>query len=400
MPMKSKIRKKLFPPDAVIFREGEPGKCAYLIDEGNIEISIFRDGEEVVLAKLGKGEILGEMSLIDDSFRNAKATSLTNSTLIEISKEYFAETLENADPFVNMLLKATLERFRSERKRNYESVSRNKERTEQTCSAKEQMLQRFNYEDELWCALEKCEFVLFYQPIVSSDETQIIGFEALSRWQHPEKGLLPPTFMGYIEGRDIAIPFGKRNLEKACSAVKRLSHIRNTNLADDFFVSLNVAPREFSPKSMVRDYIEIMEANKVLPKHIKLEVIERTLMEDSNEVQTKLEQLREYGFTIALDDFGTGYSSLSYLHRFPIDTLKIDRSFVMTMMEETKSMTIVKVTHGLAHQLDMDVVAEGVETAEQAENLRELGSDYLQGYLYAKPMPLNEISDFISDFPH
>lgn len=399
--MKSKIKRKEFPPDAVIFREGEPGKCAYLIDEGSIEISIFRDGRKIVLAKLGKGGILGEMSLIDDAFRNAKATSLTNSKVIEISKEYFSETLDNADPFVNMLLKATLERFRSERKRSLECNSSTVENVGfQKSTAKEQMLQRFNYEDELWCALEKDEFVLFYQPIISSDEKQIVGFEALSRWQHPEKGLLPPTFMGYVEGRDIAIPFGKRNLEKACSTVKGLSQIKNSNLRDDFFVSINVAPREFAPPSMVGDFIEIMEAAKILPERIKLEVIERTLMEDSNEVQRKLEQLKEYGFTIALDDFGTGYSSLSYLHRFPIDTLKIDRSFVMTMMEEAKSMTIVKVTHGLAHQLDMDVVAEGVETAEQAEILRELGSDYLQGYLYAKPIPLDEISDYIRSYRH
>ncbi len=239
-------------------------------------------------------------------------------------------------------------------------------------------------ETDLRRAIERREFFLQYQPIVSLDGT-LKGFEALVRWQHPVLGLVSPeSFISVAEETGLIVPLGQWVLHETCRQLRRWRDQYSED--QDLFISMNVSAKQFLHSGFIKEVVRTLEIIDVNPAALKLEITETALMENIEEVRSKLEQLKSLGVRLSIDDFGTGYSSLSYLHRLPIDTLKIDRSFVMHLNENNENKEIVRTIIVLARNLGMDVIAEGVETKEQLDELKELKCEYVQGYLFSRPV--------------
>ncbi len=240
-------------------------------------------------------------------------------------------------------------------------------------------------EMDLRRAIEQDEFTLNYQPIVSLHTEKIVGFEALIRWNHPTRGLVPPNdFIPVAEETGLILPIGNWVLREACGQMKQWQD--KFSLAQSLIVNVNLSARQLEQKDLVEQIARILKETKLPPSCLKLEITESVIMKNAEETITKVMKLREMGVRLSIDDFGTGYSSLSYLHRFPIDTLKVDRSFVNLIGAEGEHSEIIQTIITLAFHLGMDVVAEGVETAEQLEFLRQVNCSYGQGYFYSRPV--------------
>lgn len=238
------------------------------------------------------------------------------------------------------------------------------------------------------------ELVLHYQPIMDLASQNITGFEALSRWQHPTKGFMNPgQFIAMAEETGLIIPLGWWILREACRQMRHWQ--KKFPDLTDITMSVNLASRQFTMPDLTSSIQLILEETKLSPRNLKLEITESTIMDTGEKVTKVLNKLRSLGIRLAIDDFGTGYSSLNYLYQFPINTLKIDRSFVSKMMiypnhvplnKGDDSTEIVRTIVDLAHNLGMDVTAEGVETTEQCNYLHEMGCEYGQGYYFSKPL--------------
>ncbi len=244
---------------------------------------------------------------------------------------------------------------------------------------------RLNLEIELRQALERREFVLHYQPIVKLSTNRLIGFEALLRWQHPRRGLIAPgEFIGLAEETGLIVPLGWWILEEAC---RRMASWWARFPGDSpLVISVNLSGKQFLQEQLVEQVEIRLRETGLDPRHLKLEITESAIMSDPEAAAAMLTRLRALGVRISLDDFGTGYSSLSYLQRFAVDTLKIDRSFVRDLGIGSKESEIVRTIVALAQTLEMDVVAEGVETLLQRDYLQNLGCEHGQGYYFSRPI--------------
>ncbi|HKV81915.1 MAG TPA: EAL domain-containing protein [Candidatus Sulfotelmatobacter sp.] len=246
------------------------------------------------------------------------------------------------------------------------------------------VMARLQLETDLRGALERREFRNFYQPIVSLDSGQIVGFEALLRWQHPTRGLVgPEEFILVAEETGLIRELGWWNLREAC---RQMSDWRRVPKSCDLVISVNLSAKQFLQPNLVEDIRKLLQELSLAPDALKLEITESAVMADPSTAVEMLQQIKAIGIRLAIDDFGTGYSSLSYLHRFPLDTLKIDRSFIRDMQADGEGMEIARTILPMANNLRLDVVAEGVETIEQVALLRQLHCSYAQGYYFSKPL--------------
>jgi diguanylate cyclase (GGDEF)-like protein/PAS domain S-box-containing protein len=251
-------------------------------------------------------------------------------------------------------------------------------------------------ETDLRGAVERGEFFVQYQPIVSLDDFSLRGFEALVRWQHPERGLISPMdFIPVAEESGLIVAMGEWALREACRQMRRWQGQYPSE--PPLSVSVNLSIRQFTEPDLIGQVRRILEETGLGPRSLKLEITESVVMENIDAATAMLHELRELGVQLSIDDFGTGYSSLSYLHRFPIDTLKVDRSFVMRMADNNENIEIVRTIIMLAQNLGMDVVAEGVETREQLALLRKLGCEHGQGYLFSKPCDIDGAEKIIAE---
>jgi diguanylate cyclase (GGDEF)-like protein/PAS domain S-box-containing protein len=238
-------------------------------------------------------------------------------------------------------------------------------------------------ETDLRRAIERQEFENFYQPIVSLETGRIVGFEALVRWRHPERGLvLPADFILAAEESGMIVSIGYWVLREACRQMKAWQ--ARFPVANSWMISVNLSTKQFKQPNLVEQIEHILEETKLQSSSLKLEITESLIMDSVDPATAMLSQLKTLGIQLSIDDFGTGYSSLSYLHQFPMDTLKVDRSFVSRMATNGQSTDIAHTIVILAHQLGLDVVAEGVETAEQLAQLRSLGCEYAQGHYFSE----------------
>jgi EAL domain-containing protein (putative c-di-GMP-specific phosphodiesterase class I) len=250
-------------------------------------------------------------------------------------------------------------------------------------------------------AIEHEEFSNFYQPIVSLSSGEIVGFEALLRWRHPTRGLLgPEEFISVAEETGLIRELGWWNLREAC---RQISEWRSRYpLGANLTISVNLSPKQFLEPTLIQDIKKLLPEFGLPPAALRLELTESTVMGDPQATVEMLKQMKGIGIGLAIDDFGTGYSSLSYLHRFPLDTLKIDRSFISGMVDAKNlkdSAEITRTILPMASNLELEVVAEGIETIEQFAMLKALHCKYGQGFFFSKPLPAADVASLLSERP-
>jgi EAL domain-containing protein (putative c-di-GMP-specific phosphodiesterase class I) len=240
------------------------------------------------------------------------------------------------------------------------------------------------------------QFLVYYQPLVSLDSGDIAGFEALVRWNHPEYGLVSPDeFIGIAEESGVIVELGEWVLAESCKQLAdwRAEYTEASNIS----INVNVSKRQLLHADLIPSIEKVLEETG-LPAHVlKLEVTESTVMENHRSNVTVMKRIRDLGVRLAMDDFGTGHSSLSCLHQFPIDQLKIDRSFIVNMQEHREFAAVMDAIVTLAHFLHLDVVAEGIENADQLALLQAMDCKFGQGYFFAKPMTAQDATEFLSN---
>jgi EAL domain-containing protein (putative c-di-GMP-specific phosphodiesterase class I) len=349
-------------PGEILFREGDAPTTAFLIESGSLRITAQRDDAPMLLSDLGPGALVGEMAVLDDSPRSATATALAACVLTPIDRTQFAERLTAADPVVRALLLSQLSRYRTA----LATFTGNAGNT--TMEAPATGEGRAN-------ALDKIRL-----------ESRLAGYEALTRWTHPERGVVSPAdFIALAEETSLIVPVGEYVLREVCQALRRLA-----DAAPDIqpFIALNVSGRQLEDADFVARVLAQVHAHGVAPEQLKLEITESLIL-DYAKVATPIEHSHRAGMRVALDDFGTGYSGLGHLHKLLFDTLKLDQSFIR-QLDDPRCLAIVRATVGMAAALGCDIVAEGVETAEQLAQLKVLGCQYAQGYLIGKPQGVDE----------
>ncbi len=247
------------------------------------------------------------------------------------------------------------------------------------------VMRRLELEHQLREAISNHQLVLYYQPIFSLNSLELTGFEALVRWQHPEGGMISPgEFIPLAEETGLIISLGEWVMSEACRQLKIWQD--RVPQAQSLLMSINVAGEQLHAPNFLSTVDRIIAETRINPQHLKFEITESMLIGNTNQVIMVLQQIKSRQIQLSIDDFGTGYSSLSYLPQFPIDILKIDRSFVDKMNLEQQNLEIVKTIITLAQVLDLQIIAEGIETEDQHQTLKSLGVKYAQGYLFAKPL--------------
>lgn len=406
------IKRYVFPKDTVLFSKGETRHCAYLIDRGDVQIvSNDEGGENRQLCVIGEGEIFGEMALIDNTPRTATAVTLSECEIFVIPRDSLHERIKGLDPIVSLLISLLIERYRTTRIHMPESIkqdasgdfikkiSRMEKMPEEVLRLRNSERQReialreMKLEQELRVGLEQRQFIPYFQPIYNLSDRRLAGFEALIRWQNPEKGLIfPNDFIPVAERTGLVQHLDRTMLEKVCEILPTLE--KRPEAADLFF-SVNLSGINFETIDVVNSVRRTIMDSGADPAQIKLEITESALIGDPVQAEKVLQGLKALGLSIALDDFGTGYSSLGYLHRFTIDDLKIDRSFVMQINEGKKSVDIIRAIISLAKNFKLNVIAEGIEKEQDILALTSLDCDMGQGYLFSKPVPLEKALDLI-----
>jgi len=396
--------KRTFKNGDILIRAGERGDCAYVVESGNVEILLEREGQLIQIGTRGPGSIIGEMAMIDDKTRTATVRALEDCTVMEISRDDFSRRVESADPVLKMVMHVIMTRYRDLIGRTqalrFPHIADGAEASENTHKNHAAALGSIKIHNELKNALDRKELTLHYQPIIDLQKMKIAGFEALMRWKHPERGMISPgIFIPVAEESGLIVELSKFALDLACDSVKVLQQAVNPALVPDpLFIAVNFSVKDFAAGSFYDQIEGTLKRKNVKPEQIHLEITETLLMAAPEPAKTALEQCRKLGVNVSIDDFGSGYSSLSYLHHFPIDTLKIDQSFVRAMTTHPASLVLVKSIIALAMNLGMRVVAEGIEAEKEAKILKDLDCAQAQGYWFAKPMPLEDALKFVQNW--
>jgi len=400
--MSNKEPQRNYKTGDIIMHQGDDGESAYIIEDGLVEIIIERpDKSQHVVGTRGAGAIIGEMSLVDNAPRTATIKAIEDCQLLEITKDDFSRRLDSADPVLRMTIQVIMTRYRDTltraeirgEKKHWPPA----EIVELGYTEETDAVESIRIGNDFKEALKKGEISLHYQPIINMEEGRIMGFEALMRWIHPEKGFISPAvFIPIIEDNGLIVEASKWAFKESCMALKRIENL--TGYHSDLHMSVNFSSTDFSSEDFVENIYSTISESDVTPKQIHLEITERVLMQQPDNARETLEMCRKAGMGISIDDFGTGYSSLSYLHYFPINTLKIDQSFIREMHKNESTMELVKSIISLGNNLKMTIVAEGVETLEEAKVLKILGCQLAQGYYFAKPMPEKDVTELVASW--
>ncbi|WP_373480946.1 EAL domain-containing protein [Geminocystis sp.] len=382
-----------------IFREGETGNFAYIIDEGEVEISTLVNNKYTVLNILKAGDMFGELALVDGSPRSAAAYAKTNVVLTIVTSEQVKTRIEDADPILKLLLMVVMNYFRLEtgrlRSAKEESDQIFLDNTKKEYQEKiYQAIELIRLESDLRSGFKQNQLVCFYQPIIDLKSNLIVGFEVLLRWFSPTRGNVSPSvFIPLAESTSLIIPIGEWLLEKSLEAILQVK--KETNC--DIFLSINVAQKQIYDPDFLNIIKEKIKHSSINPKQIKLEILERSLFEGETALSL-VKNCRDFGLPLVIDDFGTGYANLSYLKNFKFDTMKIDQCFVKELENNDKDEIICRTLINLSQGLEMTTVAEGIENQQQLDILRSLGCNYGQGYFFSQPLPLEKAIDFIKQY--
>ncbi|ALF55436.1 diguanylate phosphodiesterase [Nostoc piscinale CENA21] len=262
----------------------------------------------------------------------------------------------------------------------------------------QEAIQLLEIENDLRRAIERGELIIYYQPIIALNTGQIAGFEALVRWQHPVRGLMAPTeFIPIAEETGLINDLDIWVLQSACQQLRIWQE--HPDIPKNLTMSVNLSARLFTQAHLITQIDQIINDTKVNPKNLELEITESVIMENTHVVRSIIEEIKQRNIKLVMDDFGTGYSSLSYIHSLPLDSLKIDKSFITRMQFYQDNLGLVPTIISIAKSMNMTVIAEGVETQEQIVKLRSLNCDFAQGYLFSQALQPEAVIDFIASMP-
>jgi EAL domain-containing protein (putative c-di-GMP-specific phosphodiesterase class I) len=390
----------------LLFREGEPGTEAYLVETGAIEIFQDRPQGRVTLARLGRDSIFGEMALVGDQTRTASALATERTVLAVVTHEYLSERLAQADPLLRHLLRVTMARSREALQRARTGFAPTDAPAEPATTEaattdeaydEDLALKRLRLEQELESALEQQQFQLYFQPIVRLADDSIAGFEALIRWIKPGVGQIPPSeFIWVAEQCDLIVRIGHWAIGNALAALKAFDGQHQAPGGAPLTMSVNLSIRQFADPALFEVVQRELERQQMPAPRLRLEITESLVMSNMDAALSLLRRCKDLGTKLVVDDFGTGYSALSYLHKFPVDTLKLDKSFIGDAHPDGPGMKIVRAIAHLATDLGMETVAEGIENAEQAFACQLAGITCAQGYLYGRPLPFDQAAALLA----
>ncbi|MGA8260263.1 MAG: EAL domain-containing protein [Arenicellales bacterium] len=362
----------------VLFREGDLADCAYIVEEGCVEVSVAREDTQVVLAELGPGEILGEMAVIDQFNRTATAIVTADCRLTVVTPSQIRQRIVDADPVVHSLIEILLRRYRSE-------LTRAGGIPVEAASAfvfHSRGIQKIRLENELMRALETGDIKVVYQPIRRLKDGIICGFEALVRWDHPKRGTIPPEeLISLAEETDLIVPLGLHVFEVAV----RDRGVLRAACSPGPFMSVNVSAKLTCDQAFLDQAGDICRRTGETPQEIMLELTESSSV-DVQRLGEWVVSAKDMGFQITVDDFGTGYASLEYLTRLAPNVLKIDQRFVRPIVEDPRTAAVLLRVVQMARDLGVQVIAEGAESPQHVRMLEEVGCEMAQGYEIGRPV--------------
>lgn len=364
-----------------LFREREAGQSAFLIESGMIRIFVGQGDGALTLADLGPGDLVGEMAMIDDAPRTATAVALEDTVLLVIDREHLAERVAQTDPVVRALLGGQLKRYRA-----MLATMRGLDVPEVAADAEDVLaIGKIRLESQLRDALAGRRLDMHLQPLLEVAEDRVAGYEALVRWNHPERGSVSPAeFITLAEETSLIVPVGEYMLEQAIHA---LVAMRQRGIEPLPFISINVSPRQLREADLIQSLLARLKDAALPASAVKLEITESQVLDYPHALEV-LGACRAAGIRVALDDFGTGFSNLSHLSALAFDTVKIDQAFLRGVEGSARAAAMLDAIVGLVRATGAEALAEGVETREQLQVLRRLGVRYAQGYLIGKPEPL------------
>lgn len=377
-------------------KQGDSGTNAYILEQGSVDILVENKNKEMeLIASRGPGSIIGEMALIDNAPRTATVKAAEPTKMIVISFEDLSQRLEGTDNLIQMVMRVILSRYRDLLVHRDITTSRGTsgkaQDIENAYLAESKALEHIKMVQRIKKALQSNRFELHYQQIVNVRKKSETGFEALIRWPSKSEGYIPPDqFIPIAEQSGIISDISEWAIQTAINAFDEISS--SMTVRSDFFINVNLSAHDITDSNLVASIQKKLEDSATDPSRLGLEITENALIQHPDDARKILNKLKSLGCKIALDDFGTGYSSLSYLQYFPIDVLKIDKSFISNMLSSKQSLELVKAIVSMSRALDIKTVAEGVEEKEEAKALTEMGCDYLQGFYFAKPVPHKQIS--------
>ncbi|OAN53147.1 signal transduction protein [Paramagnetospirillum marisnigri] len=360
-----------------IFSEGDAADCAYLIEQGQVEIAVERDGHPQVLALLGPGEVFGEMGVIDGLPRSAGARAVSQARLIQVSAEQIQQVVARSDPFFAELMRKLVGRLRD----TQASLMAGGDGIGSHSSDFGPGYAALMRERDIAEAIISGEIEPFLQPIIDLDDKTVLGYETLARWRSDRLGLMRPhDFLPLARRTGLIRRIDLTMADRAMAICARLGDQETSP-----FVSINVSGWLIQDRTLPATLERMTRQHGVAPSRICLEVTETMLIDDMDAAEQAMDELHDLGLRIALDDFGTGLSSLSVLHRLPFDLIKVDGSLIQGCQTSARQRAVLSGILDLCGRLDMEVIAEGIEEAGTARTLHDLGFPMGQGQYFAPP---------------
>jgi EAL domain-containing protein (putative c-di-GMP-specific phosphodiesterase class I) len=391
-----------------VFQTGDSGDAAYVIESGCVEVLAGPPDAQRRVAVLAEGAMFGEVALLDHQPRTATVRTLMPTSLVRIDRTHVEELLGRADPVIQYLLRLLLERFRNSSSSTKTGAQEppgatdahsDTPRTSPQPDLHAAAVRTLSLAHDLSNAIDAGQLALFYQPIVALPSRTLCGFEALVRWQHPSMGIISPDeFIPLAEKTGLIHRIGQWVLRQSMRDWPTLRPLCQPPGNAAPFVSVNLSAPELCDAASVELIASSLRAHGMAPQELRIELTETTVIGNIAAVTHTLQTLRAMHIGIALDDFGTGYAGLDYLQTLPFSSLKIDKSFVWQMHESARSFQIIKSALELSRMLDLDTVAEGIEDAHTARVLESMGCSYAQGYHFARPMPLPDITRWAANY--
>lgn len=392
--MSSVLELRLSPGD-ILYHEGDDNEFAYVIETGAVVLYRTEAGQRVYVEKRGAGSIIGELSILTSQPRAVTVEAVAPTTVYRISADRIRRRFEEIDPILRACIDTSIN-FASTFTQQKATSAEDVPLAASTLRNAGKLIEEFRLETDILRGVDRGEFSLLFQPIVELSDSHIVGCEALMRWQHPVmNSVSPDRFIRIAEDTGSIKQLTEFAVVEGCATLKRLKAL--DACPDGFFLSINVSGKDIGRRGFIDFLGFTLEANDLSPEDVKLEITETALIPDVAIANKNLKQLQDLGCGISIDDFGTGHSNFAYLRSLPLTSLKIDRAFAGEAHSNPVSQSIVKLLIKLGRDLDVDIIAEGVETSDDVATLRSLGCQFAQGYYYHRPIPESELSAVISD---